>query len=66
VVAIADRRAAIDSAVGWARRGDVVVIAGKGHETGQTGGGQTRPFDDREELGGALDARLTGTSKGTS
>ena len=66
VVAIADRRAAIDYAVGWARRGDVVVIAGKGHETGQTGGGQTRPFDDREELGGALDARLTGTSKGTS
>ncbi len=55
VVEIVDRRAAIDYAVGWARRGDVVVIAGKGHESGQTGGGQTRPFDDREELAGALE-----------
>ena len=58
VVEISDRRAAIDHAVGWARRGDVVVIAGKGHETGQTGGGRTRPFDDREELASALE-RLT-------
>lgn len=56
-VEIADRRAAINHAVGWARRGDVVVIAGKGHETGQTGGGQTRPFDDREELARALEHR---------
>ncbi len=56
---IADRRAAIGYAVGWARRGDVVVIAGKGHETGQTGGGQTRPFDDREELALALESRGT-------
>jgi UDP-N-acetylmuramoyl-L-alanyl-D-glutamate--2,6-diaminopimelate ligase len=56
VVEIADRRAAIAHAVGWARRGDVVVIAGKGHETGQTGGGQTRPFDDRDELAGALES----------
>lgn len=55
VVEMADRRAAIEHAVGWARRGDVVVIAGKGHETGQTGGGQTRPFDDREELARALE-----------
>lgn len=55
VVEIGDRRAAIEHAVGWARRGDVVVIAGKGHETGQTGGGQTRPFDDREELARALE-----------
>lgn len=55
VVEIADRRAAIEHAVGWARRGDVVVIAGKGHESGQTGGGRTRPFDDREELARALE-----------
>ncbi len=55
VIEIGDRRAAIEYAVGWARRGDVVVIAGKGHETGQTGGGQTRPFDDRDELAHALE-----------
>lgn len=54
LVEIGDRRAAIEHAVGWARRGDVVVIAGKGHESGQTGGGQTRPFDDRAELAAAL------------
>ncbi len=55
VVEIGDRRAAIGHAVAWARRGDVVVIAGKGHETGQTGGGRTVPFDDREELAAALE-----------
>lgn len=56
VVEIADRRAAITHAVRWARRGDVVVIAGKGHETGQTSGGHTRPFDDRDELARALES----------
>ena len=55
VVEIGDRRAAIDFAVGWARRGDVVVIAGKGHERGQTTAGVARHFDDREELGLALE-----------
>lgn len=55
IVEIGDRRAAISYAVRWARRGDVVVIAGKGHETGQTGRGQTLPFDDRAELALALD-----------
>lgn len=54
VVEIGDRRAAIDHAVRWARRGDVVLIAGKGHEAGQTSHGQTRPFDDRDELADAL------------
>jgi UDP-N-acetylmuramoyl-L-alanyl-D-glutamate--2,6-diaminopimelate ligase len=42
-----DRRAAIRYALSEARPGDVVVIAGKGHETGQTAGGVTTPFDDR-------------------
>jgi len=56
VVEVADRRAAIDRAVAWARAGDVVLIAGKGHETGQRRGGQTRPFDDRTELAAALEA----------
>ena len=56
VVEIGDRRAAIDYAVGWARTGDVVLVAGKGHELGQTSRGETRPFDDRDELAGALEA----------
>jgi len=43
-----DRRAAITSAIGKARDGDVVVIAGKGHEQGQEIGGVKTPFDDRE------------------
>jgi UDP-N-acetylmuramoyl-L-alanyl-D-glutamate--2,6-diaminopimelate ligase len=56
VVEIGDRRAAIDHAVAWAAAGDVVLIAGKGHETGQNRGGQTQPFDDRVELAAALEA----------
>lgn len=56
LVEIADRRAAIDHAVGWARPGDVVLVAGKGHETGQRAAGETRPFDDRVELAAALEA----------
>lgn len=60
LVEIGDRRSAIGHAVGWARRGDVVVIAGKGHESGQTAAGQTRPFDDRAELARALDQREAG------
>jgi UDP-N-acetylmuramoyl-L-alanyl-D-glutamate--2,6-diaminopimelate ligase len=61
VVEIGDRRAAITHAVRWARRGDIVLIAGKGHETGQTANGITRPFDDREELAAALSA-ITSTA----
>jgi len=55
VIEIGDRREAIRHAVAWAQPGDVVVIAGKGHETGQSRGGQTRPFDDRIELAAALE-----------
>ena len=42
-----DRRAAIALALADAASGDVVVIAGKGHETGQVIGDVTTPFDDR-------------------
>ncbi len=42
-----DRRAAIATALGEARSGDVVVIAGKGHEATQTIGATALPFDDR-------------------
>ena len=43
---IGDRRAAIAAAIAELRRGDVLVIAGKGHETGQIVGGDILPFDD--------------------
>jgi len=43
-----DRREAIAEVIGTARAGDVVVIAGKGHETGQQFADRTIPFDDRE------------------
>jgi UDP-N-acetylmuramoyl-L-alanyl-D-glutamate--2,6-diaminopimelate ligase len=45
-VDIADRRQAIGAAITELRRGDVLVIAGKGHETGQIVGGAVLPFDD--------------------
>jgi len=52
---VADRREAIAVALGEARSGDVVIIAGKGHETTQIVGESVTPFDDRlvaaEELG---------------
>jgi len=44
---IADRKAAIEKAVEMASPGDVVLIAGKGHETYQLIGGASYPFDDR-------------------
>jgi UDP-N-acetylmuramoyl-L-alanyl-D-glutamate--2,6-diaminopimelate ligase len=54
VTVLVDRRAAIEAAVGWARPGDVVVIAGKGHEQGQETRGEKTPFDDREVARDAL------------
>ena len=46
--ALVDRREAIVHVLGEAKDGDVVVIAGKGHETGQQFADVTIPFDDRE------------------
>lgn len=46
---IGDRAAAIRHAVGLAQAGDVVVLAGKGHEVGQIVGAIVLPFDDAEE-----------------
>ncbi|MBB3949184.1 UDP-N-acetylmuramoyl-L-alanyl-D-glutamate--2,6-diaminopimelate ligase [Aureimonas jatrophae] len=47
---IADRREAIRHAVAIARTGDTVVVAGKGHENGQTVGTTTLPFSDHDEV----------------
>jgi UDP-N-acetylmuramoyl-L-alanyl-D-glutamate--2,6-diaminopimelate ligase len=49
-----DRRSAINRVIELAEPGDVVVIAGKGHEQGQEIGGETLPFDDREVAREAL------------
>ena len=43
---IGDRAAAIHAAVGWLEAGDVLVVAGKGHESGQIVGGTVLPFSD--------------------
>ena len=51
---IGDRRTAIRAAIGQMRDGDVVVIAGKGHEQGQIVGAVTHPFDDATEAAQAL------------
>jgi UDP-N-acetylmuramoyl-L-alanyl-D-glutamate--2,6-diaminopimelate ligase len=60
---IADRRAAIARAVAVAGPGDVVVIAGKGHERGQEfAGGRKEPFDDVAVAREALRAREAGGS----
>lgn len=48
VLEIGDRRAAIRAALERAAPGDVVLVAGKGHETGQEIDGVVHPFDDRE------------------
>ena len=55
-IEIGDRRAAIGAAVAALEPGDVLVIAGKGHESGQIVGRETMPFDDvvvaREAISG--------------
>jgi UDP-N-acetylmuramoyl-L-alanyl-D-glutamate--2,6-diaminopimelate ligase len=51
-----DRGRAIEQAVAQAAPGDTVVVAGKGHETGQDVGGVVTPFDDRIVLADAIAA----------
>jgi UDP-N-acetylmuramoyl-L-alanyl-D-glutamate--2,6-diaminopimelate ligase len=55
--AVVDRREAIRRAVAEAAPGDVVLIAGKGHETTQTIAGVAHPFSDIDEVRAALAAR---------
>jgi UDP-N-acetylmuramoyl-L-alanyl-D-glutamate--2,6-diaminopimelate ligase len=47
---VAGRREALAAAVALARPGDTLLVAGKGHETGQEVAGTVHPFDDRDVL----------------
>ena len=51
---IGDRAEAIRAAVGMLASGDVLIVAGKGHETGQIIGEKTLPFSDSAVLSAAL------------
>ena len=57
LLSFVDRREAIDRAVELARPGDLVLIAGKGHETYQVVGDRTLPFDDVSVAREALSRR---------
>jgi UDP-N-acetylmuramoyl-L-alanyl-D-glutamate--2,6-diaminopimelate ligase len=50
VTLLEDREAAIQDAIASSHKGDVVLIAGKGHETYQEVKGTRYPFDDREKI----------------
>ena len=57
IVTIVDRREAIEFAIRKAQPGDLVLLAGKGHETYQEIGGRVLPFDEREIARAALERR---------
>jgi UDP-N-acetylmuramoyl-L-alanyl-D-glutamate--2,6-diaminopimelate ligase len=61
---IADRESAIRRAIALAEAGDIVMIAGKGHETYQIIQGVTHPFDDRVVARQALNDRGFGSGEG--
>ncbi|MGD9502314.1 MAG: UDP-N-acetylmuramoyl-L-alanyl-D-glutamate--2,6-diaminopimelate ligase [Methyloceanibacter sp.] len=52
---IGDRAAAIAEAIAGLERGDVLLVAGKGHETGQTVGARVIPFSDHDAVAAALE-----------
>jgi UDP-N-acetylmuramoyl-L-alanyl-D-glutamate--2,6-diaminopimelate ligase len=56
-IEIGDRREAIARSIAELRRGDVLLIAGKGHETGQIIGKQVFPFSDHEAVAAALEGK---------
>jgi UDP-N-acetylmuramoyl-L-alanyl-D-glutamate--2,6-diaminopimelate ligase len=60
VIVEPDRAAAIELAIRGAGKGDVVLVAGKGHERGQYSGGTVIPFDDREVAAAAAARVLYG------
>ncbi|MGH7095425.1 MAG: Mur ligase family protein, partial [Stellaceae bacterium] len=63
-IEIGDRRRAIGAALADLRPGDVLVIAGKGHETGQIVGGETLPFDDTAVAREAIAGLTPGLTRG--
>ncbi len=65
VVSIVDRADAIDRAIAMAEAGDVVLIAGKGHEKYQQIGDRVLPFDDGEVARAALARRRQAGAKGS-
>ena len=54
---ITERREAIERAIDVARTGDIVLLAGKGHETYQVRGTTKLPFDEREIVGEILSGK---------
>jgi UDP-N-acetylmuramoyl-L-alanyl-D-glutamate--2,6-diaminopimelate ligase len=56
VISIVDRREAIKTACLLAQKGDVILIAGKGHENYQDVKGVKHHFDDKEEVAKAFEA----------
>jgi UDP-N-acetylmuramoyl-L-alanyl-D-glutamate--2,6-diaminopimelate ligase len=65
VVSVVDRAEAIDRAIAMAEAGDVVLIAGKGHEKYQQIGDRVLPFDDGEVARAALATRRQAGTKGS-
>lgn len=61
---IGDRARAISAAVADLEVGDILLVAGKGHEQGQVIGDTVRPFDDQSEIRSALAASSVGTPSG--
>jgi len=57
-VEIGDRREAIRRAIAEMKPGDVLLIAGKGHESGQIVGDRVLPFTDHEAVLAALEERV--------
>ena len=55
---IGDRAEAIQRAIADLKKGDVLVIAGKGHETGQIIGDRIVPFSDHEAVANALQGKV--------
>ena len=55
---IGDRAAAIRTAIEELEDGDALLVAGKGHETGQIVGGEVLPFSDHEAVAAALATRV--------